>query len=135
MGHAVNLIKDVEEAIALLFSPVFWEDRFGRDDRFPSVVSAVFRFLCRNLHFVAPLLLAGMVVFGIIGGASIVGVLLGSILLTVWYFLLGVIGLLTLMTMEAFAKLCACLILYGELPGGAENPMDALVCFLVKGNF
>ena len=125
-------MKQSEEFLADYFKAEEWEKTHGRDDRFPSVVSAVARFLCRHLHFVVPLLYAVVMICSVVEGASVVVVLLGSVFKTIWYSFLIAIGFFALMLMESFAKITACLILYGELPSGAENPADALMIFLAK---
>lgn len=125
-------IKQLEEFLSDYFTAEEWEERYGRDDRFPSVVSVAVRFLCRNLHFALPLLYVVVVVCGIVEGSPAFAILFGGIFKTIWYAFLIAFCMFALLLMESFAKIVSCLILYGELPGGAENPADALMMYLAK---
>ena len=125
-------IKQSEELFSDYFTADEWEKRFGRDDRFPSAVSVAVRFLCRNLHFVVPVLYVVVLIASVVNGATVVAALLGGAFKTIWYSLLIALGFFALMLMESFAKIISCLILYDELPGGAENPADALLMYLTK---
>lgn len=123
-----ELCADMSE----LFCPESYEDSHGRDDRFPSVVSPAARFLCRNFYLAIPIIAIVVIVVQIILRIPLGGIIVYTILLVPVSVLGLVILVLALTAMEAFAKLCACLILYGELPRGAENFIDAFILGLAR---
>lgn len=117
------------------FTPEEYEYMYGRSDRFPSLMSIVARFLLKYLHFV---LLAIWVVTVITGACTELGLwktLIASPLATVVFFLILAFFMAVLMAMESFAKIIASLIQYGEMPKGAENPVDDWVMFLFTQDF
>lgn len=124
--------KELCNDMAELFCPESYEDSHGRDDRFPSVVSPVARFLCRNFYLAVPVCVIVVAVAQIILGIPLGGIIVYTILLVPLLLLGIVILMLSLTAMEAFAKLCTCLILYGELPVGAENFIDAFLLSLAR---
>jgi len=124
--------KELCEEMSDLFAPEYYESLHGSDDRFPSLLSPVARFVFRNFYLVIPVTAVAMIVVQIILGNSWSEVVVYTLLL-VPLILLGIVMLLLSLTaMEAFAKLCACLILYGELPSGAENFIDAFILGLAR---
>lgn len=124
--------KEVCADLSAMFCPKSYEDSFGRDDRFPSVISPVARFVCRNFYLIVPIVAIIVIVVQIIMGISLGEVIVYTILLVPLLLLGIVILMLSLTAMEAFAKLCACLILYEELPSGAENFIDAFILSLAR---
>lgn len=124
--------KEVCADLSTLFCPETYEDSHGKDDRFPSVVSPVARFLCRYFYLIIPITVIAVIVVQVILGISLGEVIVYTILLVPLLLLGIVILMLSLTAMEAFAKLCACLILYEELPSGAENFIDAFILSLAR---
>lgn len=124
--------KELCADMSSLFSPESYEDSHGRDDRFPSMVSPVVRFLCRNFYLVIPITAILVIVVQIVLGIPLGGMIVYTILLVPLCLLGIVILVLSLTAIEAFAKLCACLILYEGLPTGAENFIDAFILSLAR---
>lgn len=118
--------------MSALFSRECYEDSHGKDDRFPSVVSPVARFLCRNFYLVIPVTVIAVIVIQVILGTPLGESIVYTIILAPLCLLGLVIAVLSLTAMEAFAKLCACLILYEDLPTGAENFIDAFILSLAR---
>lgn len=115
------------------FSAAYYDAEYGTDRRFPSLISAAFRFVLRYILFAVPVLWAAMLVVGLVQQLPFLGALAAGLAFTA-LILAGIFLLFLLaMALESFAKVFSCLILYGELPGGAENPVDALVIEVVAG--
>lgn len=123
------------EFILLYFSPSFYEPSLGRSAHpFRSLITALFRLYLRLPYIFLPLFYVIWAVSGFIEGElGVVPVLLTSLLAAVLTFLGVLLLFFLLMFVEAVAKVISSLVLYGELPRGAENPPDALVARLVRG--
>ena len=102
----------------------------GMDDRFPSLVTAVFRFLLRYLLILAAVIYIGMVIAAVATGQLTIGpALITGILATALTLAALFVVFIVLMGLESFAKIIACLIQYGELPSryDDENIADEYV--------
>ena len=110
-----NSIRDWKDDFKSKFEP-------GMDDRFPSLVTAVFRFLLRFLPILAIVIYIGIVIVAVateqltIGPALITGILATALVLAALF-----VVFIVLMGVESFAKIIACLIQYGELPSQYDD--------------
>lgn len=115
------------------FTAEHYEAEFGTEHRFPSFVSAAFRFVLRYVLYAVPVIWVGMVILCLVRQLPFLGALAAGLAFTA-LILVGIFLLFLLaMAMESFARIFTCLILYGELPKGAENPVDALITYAVVG--
>ena len=129
----INLISDKLQAFSDAFTAAYYEAEFGTDRRFPSAVSAAFRFILRYVFYAFPVIWVGMLVLCLVRQLPILGALAASLIFAVLVLAGVFLAFLLAMGMESFARIFTCLILYGELPKGAENPVDALITYAVVG--
>lgn len=129
------LYRDFIETISEFFTPDDYTFSFGKSDRFPSVMSVAFRFFLKYLHIVFPVLYVLVMVINYETGDSILGLLFSGLIVAVFYCILLVIAFMALMLIESFAKILTSLIMFNEMPGGAENPPDALLMAIVTRKF
>lgn len=128
----LKLVSDKLHRFSELFSAEEYAAELGEEHRFPSLISAVFRFVLKYILFAVPVIYVGMLVVCLVQEMSLLGALVASLVFTA--LILAGIGLVFLLAMavESFAKQFICLILYGQLPNGAENPVDALITYVVR---
>lgn len=104
------------------------------DRRFPSPVTALFRLFVLYIWLFIPLCWAGLCIGcfdpALHFAANLISGLVAAVLVTAGVLLV----FLLLMALESFAKLFSSLILYGEVPAGAENPIDALLTRIFRGS-
>ena len=129
------LYRDVIEIISEFFTSDDYTFSYGKSDRFPSVLNVVFQRLLKYLHIVFPVGYILVVILNYETGDSILGLLFGGLVVAVFYCILLVVVLLALMFIESFAKILASLIMFNEMPQGAENPPDALLMAIVTRKF
>lgn len=129
----MSVFSVFSEMVGDFFTPEFYEPDFGIDRRFPSPVSAIFRFFLRFVFLLIPLAWVGFVAALLVQGNDFLSCLLMGLLSTGVSLLLVVGAFLLVMAVESFARIFACLILYRELPRGAENPVDAWITRAVAG--
>ncbi len=101
--------------------------------RFPSFVSAGFRYVLRKWFIALPLIWVVMLILCIAEGLPFVGVIVASILGAVLCAVLLIALFMFVMALESIAKHITSLILHGALADGAENPIDAFVSFILRG--
>lgn len=129
------LYSEVIETISEFFTSDDYTFSYGKSDRFPSVLNVVFQRLLKYLHIVFPVGYILVVILNYETGDSILGLLFGGLVVAVFYCILLVVALLALMFIESFAKILASLIMFNEMPQGAENPPDALLMAIVTRKF
>ncbi len=129
----VNWYRDFIEDATYTFSPEAYEYLHGKSDRFPSLVSAVLRFLLKYLYIlVAVIWVIAMIMCFFTEEIPIFGAFLVSPLATVLLCLVALIVFFVLMMLESFSKILASLVLYNELPKGAENPVDSMLLSVIN---
>lgn len=128
----VDWYIDTVEDLSYNFTPECYEDFHGYSKRFPSVFSFAFRFLIKYAYLAVPVLWIAALVIGIVEKAPFYQTLLLSPIVTVLEALAIVLIFAVLMLVESFCKLLAGLILEGEVPDGAENPIDAFLMFIFR---
>lgn len=124
----------IEDAQAL-FTAESYRQKYGISDRFPSLLSIIFRFLLKHLYIVFPVVWVLTLVIGAGEDIPFVGKLIVSPIAAILYCVMIFVVFLILMLAESFSKIMASLILFNELPQGAENPADALLMSLVTREF
>jgi energy-coupling factor transporter transmembrane protein EcfT len=124
--------EETVDFLADYFRAESYRYEFGYSERFPSLMSLVFRFVLRYSCFFIPGLWVLSLITGIIEKFPFGKLLIVSPFATVWYAFLLVLAFAVLMLIESFCKIITSLILYGEPPKGAENPPDALIMYFVK---
>ena len=129
------LYRDVIEIISEFFTSDDYTFSYGKSNRFPSVLNVIFQLFLKYLHIVFPVGYILVVILNYETGDSILGLLFGGLVVAVFYCILLVVALLTLMFIESFAKILASLIMFNEMPQGAENPPDALLMAIVTRKF
>lgn len=136
MINKIRMIyREVIEIISEFFTAGEKASVFGESNRFPSLLNVAFCFFLKYLHIVFPVLYVLVVVLNYESGDSILGLLFGGLIVAVFYFILLVILFMILMLMESFAKILTSLVMFGELPQGAQNPPDALLMAIVTRKF
>ena len=135
IAKILSWYRDLIEDTSLLFTAETYKHNFGEADRFPSLLSAVFRFVLKYLYIVVPVVWILAIVVGFGEAIPFIGVLIVSPIAAVLYCAGILIAFLVLMLLESFSKILASLILFGELPQGAENPPDAFLLSLVTRKF
>ena len=129
------LYRDFIEAVSEFFTSDDYTFSYGTSDRFPSVLNVVFRLLLKYLHIVFPVGYLLVVILNYETGDSILGLLFSGLIVAVFYCILLVIAFMALMLIESFAKILTSLIMFNEMPQGAENPPDALLMAIVTRKF
>ena len=128
----IDWYTDLVEDLCERFTPEYYEADFGYSERFPSVVSLAFRYVIKYAYITLAVLWLSSFVLGAIEGTPFFQILLLSPLVAV----LGAAGLVILfallMLVESFCKILTGLILEGNVPEGAENPIDALLKFIIN---
>ena len=131
-----NIIKEeygmFVEWLSDFFTPEEYESSFGYSDRFPSAMSIAFRFALKYAFIIVPVILLAMIVLTIVEGLPFLAVFIVPLIATALVLVAIVLAFVLLMLIESFCKIIASLILYGELPEGAENPPDAIMMYIVK---
>lgn len=122
---------DFIEEVQQWFTAEAYQRKYGISDRFPSLFSVAFRFALKYLYIVVPAVWVLALVMGFGEDIPVIGAIIVSPIAAVIYCVLILIGFLVLMLLEACCKILASLILFNELPKGAENPADALLMSLV----
>jgi len=135
IGKIRMLYLDFIQAISDSFTADDYDYSFGKSDRFTSVLSVAFRFLLKYLYIVFPVLYVLIMVFNYETGDSILKLLVAGLIATVLLCILIAIAFLVLMFIESFAKIITSLILFNEMPQGAQNPADALLMAIVTRKF
>jgi len=135
IGKIRMLYLDFIQAISDSFTADDYDYSFGKSDRFTSVLSVAFRFLLKYLYIVFPVLYVLVMVFNYETGDSILKLLVAGLIATVLLCILIAIAFLVLMFIESFAKIITSLILFNEMPQGAQNPADALLMAIVTRKF
>ena len=107
----------------------------GRDYRFRSIVGYLVRPILWLLPFILPLIPVGFIVGCIISKLGIIDMILYAIFGSLYVVFLGTLIIVVLCALESFARIIASLILYNELPVGAENPIDFLIIATFSGLF
>lgn len=129
----ISFITAKLQSFRSAFTPEYYEAEFGTERRFPSFVTAAFRFVLRYVLYAVPVIWIGMVILCLVRQLPFLGALAAGLAFTA-LILLGVfLVFLLAMAMESYARIFTCLILYGELPKGAENPVDALITYALMG--
>ena len=131
----LKLVSDKLNRFSQLFTAEEYAAELGEEHRFPSLVSAAFRFVLKYILYAVPVIYIGMLVVCLVQELALLGALAAALVFTA--LILAGIGLIFLLAMavESFAKLFSCLILYDQLPNGAENPVDALISSVVRSGF
>lgn len=129
------LYRDFIEAVSEFFTSDDYTFSYGTSDRFPSVLNVAFRFFLKYLHIVFPVGYLLVVILNYEAGDSILGLLFSGLIVAVFYCILLVIAFMALMLIESFAKILTSLIMFNEMPQGAENPPDALLMAIVTRKF
>jgi len=135
IGKIRMLYLDFIQAISDSFTADDYDYSFGKSNRFTSVLSVAFRFLLKYLYIVFPVLYVLIMVFNYETGDSILKLLVAGLIATVLLCILIAIAFLVLMFIESFAKIITSLILFNEMPQGAQNPADALLMAIVTRKF
>lgn len=131
--NVLKLVSDKLHRFSQMFSAEAYAAELGEEHRFPSLVSAAFRFVLKYILFAVPVIYIGMLVACLVKELPLLGALAAGLVFTA-LILAGVFLIFLLaMAVESFAKVFSCLILYGQLPKGAENPVDALITHVVRG--
>lgn len=129
----ITLISEKIQSFSSAFTADYYEAEFGTERRFPSFVTAAFRFVLRYVLYVVPVIWIGMVILCLVRQLPFMGALAAGLAFTA-LILAGIfLVFLLAMAMESYARIFTCLILYGELPKGAENPVDALITYALVG--
>lgn len=129
----LKLVSGKLHRFSELFTAEEYAVELGEEHRFPSLVSTAFRFVLKYILFAVPVIYIGMLVVCLAQELPLLGALAASLVFTALIFAgIGLVFLLA-MAVESFAKVFSSLILYGHLPKGAENPVDALITYVVKG--
>ena len=129
----VALISEKLHSFLDAFTAEYYEAEYGTEHRFPSFVTAAFRFVLRYVLYAVPVIWIGMVILCLVRQLPFLGALAAGLAFTA-LILAGIfLVFLLAMAMESCARIFSCLILYGELPKGAENPVDALIIYALVG--
>ena len=129
----ISLFSEKFQGFSDAFTAEYYEAEYGTEHRFPSLVTAAFRFVLRYVLYAAPVIWVGMVVLCLVRQLPFLGALAAGLAFTA-LILAGIfLVFLLAMAMESYARIFSCLILYGELPKGAENPVDALITYALVG--
>lgn len=123
--------RDFIEEVLQWFTAEAYQRKHGISEHFPSLLSTAFRFMLKYLHIVVPVVWVFALVMGFGEDIPFIGALIVSPIAAVLYCVLILIVFLVLMLLESCCKILASLILFNELPQGAENPADALLISLV----
>lgn len=124
-------LKEQKDLLLEWFSPETYENQTQR--KYPSYITALFRLFVNYMHFVLPVIWVITVILCIAQKLPFLGVILVGILGAVLITLGLAFAFLLLMALESFSKILASLILSGELPEGAENPVDDLITRIFRG--
>ncbi len=126
-------LADKLQTFSEYFTSAYYREDLGEDPRFSSLTTAVFRKLLHwPLYLITGIWLCA-IIYGITQQTSFWALLPVSLFHTAWILLAGFVLFLILMLIEAVAKILTSLILYGQLPEGAENPVDGLLAYLTQG--
>ena len=129
----ISLISEKFQSFSDAFTAENYEAEYGTEHRFPSFVTAAFRFILRYVLYAVPVIWVGMVILCLVRHLPFLGALVAGLAFAA-LILAGIfLVFLLAMTMESYARIFSCLILYGELPRGAENPVDALITYALVG--
>lgn len=127
--------RDFIEEAQRLFSSELYQRDYGISDRFPSVLSAVMRFLLKYLHIVVVAVWVMAIVIGAGEDIPFFGKVLVSPIAAALYCAMILFAFFVLMLLESCCKILVSLILFDELPNGAENPPDAILMSIVSKRF
>ena len=132
----LETIFDIRDMLCESFTPEGQEGiSKGRDYRFRSIVGYLVRPILWLLPIILPLIPVGWIVACIIAKAGILDIILYAIFGSLYVVFLGALIIVLLCALESFARIITSLILYNELPVGAENPVDFLICATFRGLF
>ena len=132
MEKLITWYKNQIDYLTYLFEAECYESFYGKSERFPSLFSLVVRFLIRYLYVLVPVICVGMIILGFVEAMAVYQILIVAPIATVLVLLAICIAFAVLMLIESFCTIIASLILYEELPTGAENPPDALLMHLIQ---
>lgn len=129
----VNWYREFIEDATYTFTAEAYELSHGKSDRFPSLVSAVLRFILKYLYIVVGVIwIISLVMCLFTEEIPTIGAFIVSPLATVLLCLAALIVFFVLMMLESFSKILASLVLYNELPEGAENPVDSMLLLVIN---
>lgn len=127
----INWYIDKVETLSSYFTAEHYADDYGYSDRFPSFFSLITRFLIKYMYLLFPVLCIGGIILGIVEAAPFYQIILLMPIVAVVEAIVIAALLAFFMLIESFCKLLTGLILHGNVPAGAENPIDALLMFII----
>ena len=130
--NLIQIYLEWIEDVSDYFTADAYTYAFGESDRFPSLMSKIVRFLLRYLYVVVAVAWVALIVLTALEGLPFLAIILVPPIAAALVLLLVAVLFAALMLIESFCKIIASMILYDELPSGAENPPDALLMFLLN---
>lgn len=132
----MRFVREKIDDIIYIFTAENYNFTIGKPvkPRFPSLVTAVFRFLIKYVLFVLPVIWIAMLIGGIVSELPVVGVIVASFIgaalvgFAVWLVFMVLMGI------ESLAKHISSLIMYNELDDTPENPVDSFITMVLWGD-